>query len=264
MPEIGAFILKSFTFFYHFHGLFLWHDNAVAVTIAPIQESATTALISTMPLALFDLDNTLLTGDSDYLWGCFLVEKGLVDKDLYEQANQRFYADYKHGNLDIHEFLAFALTPLAKNNADDLRAMHEEFMGSTIKPIMNQAGKHKIEQHRTQGDYPVIITATNSFVTGPIASAFGVNDLIATEPEIVNGLYTGKVTGTPCFKEGKIKKLNDWLKKSDMNLEGSYFYSDSHNDLPLLEQVTHPVVVDPDDTLRKEAEKRNWEIISFR
>jgi HAD superfamily hydrolase (TIGR01490 family) len=217
-----------------------------------------------MPLALFDLDNTLLAGDSDYLWGCFLAEKGLVDKDLYEQANQRFYEDYKNGNLDIHEFLAFALTPLTENNADDLRSMHKEFMEGYIKPIMNQAGKNKIEQHRSQSDHPVIITATNSFVTGPIALAFGINDLIATEPEMVNGSYTGKVAGIPCFKQGKIKKLNDWLKKSDMNLENSYFYSDSHNDLPLLEQVTFPIVVDPDDTLRKVAEERSWEIISFK
>ena len=217
-----------------------------------------------MPLALFDLDNTLLAGDSDYLWGCFLAEKGLVDKDLYEQANQRFYEDYKNGNLDIHEFLAFALTPLTENNADDLRSMHKEFMESSIEPIINQAGKNKIEQHRAQGDHPVIITATNSFVTSPIALAFGINDLIATEPEMVNGSYTGKVAGIPCFKQGKIKKLNDWLKKSDMNLENSYFYSDSHNDLPLLEQVTFPIVVDPDDTLRKVAEERSWEIISFK
>ena len=128
-----------------------------------------------MPLALFDLDNTLLAGDSDYLWGSFLVKKGLVDKNLYEQANQRFYEDYKNGNLDIHEFLAFALTPLAENKADDLRAMHAEFMAGYIEPIMNRAGKNKIEEHRAKGDYPVIITATNSFVTGPIAAAFGIN-----------------------------------------------------------------------------------------
>lgn len=217
-----------------------------------------------MSLALFDLDNTLLTGDSDYLWGCFLTEKGLVDRELYEQANQRFYEDYKNGDLDIHEFLAFALTPLAENNADDLHVMHKEFMESSIKPIMNQAGKNKIEEHRNKGDLPVIITATNSFVTGPIANAFGINELIATEPEKIDGSFTGKVAGTPCFREGKIAKLNEWLKQCDANLEDSYFYSDSHNDLPLLEQVTHPVAVDPDDVLRKEAENRGWEIISFR
>lgn len=217
-----------------------------------------------MPLALFDLDNTLLTGDSDYLWGCFLAQKGLVDKHIYEEANLRFYEDYKQGTLDIHEFLSFALTPLAENNADDLRAMHNEFMEQHIKPIMNQAGKNKIEEHRSNGDHLVIITATNSFVTGPIARAFGIDDLIATEPEMLNGQYTGKIAGIPCFQEGKITKLNDWLKISGMDLDNSYFYSDSHNDLPLLEQVSHPVAIDPDDKLRKIATEREWPILSFR
>jgi len=217
-----------------------------------------------MPLALFDLDNTLLAGDSDYLWGCFLASKGLVDKYIYEEANLRFYEDYKQGTLDIHEFLSFALTPLAENNADDLRTMHEEFMEEYIKPIMNPAGKDKVEEHRNNGDHLVIITATNSFVTGPIARAFGINDLIATEPEMINRQYTGKIDGIPCFQQGKITKLNDWLKTSDMNLEGSYFYSDSHNDLPLLEQVSFPVAVDPDEILEKTANERGWKIISFR
>ncbi len=217
-----------------------------------------------MPLALFDLDNTLLAGDSDYLWGCFLASKGLVDKHIYEEANLRFYEDYKQGTLDIHEFLSFALTPLAENDADDLRAMHEEFMEEHIKPIMNPAGKDKVEEHRSQGDHLVIITATNSFVTGPIASAFGINDLIATEPEMLNGQYTGKIDGIPCFQEGKITKLNRWLENSGMNLEGSYFYSDSHNDLPLLEQVSFPVVVDPDEILEKVARERGWPIQTFR
>lgn len=217
-----------------------------------------------MPVALFDLDNTLLSGDSDYLWGCFLVDKGLVDKSIYEQANQRFYEDYKNGNLDIHEFLAFALTPLSSNNADDLRAMHAEFLDTRIRPIMNRVGKNKIEEHRARGDVPVIITATNSFVTGPISKAFGIEHLIATEPEIQNNQYTGKVQGTPCFREGKIIRLQEWLLESKMNLENSTFYSDSHNDLPLLEQVTYPVAVDPDDTLRAIARERNWDIQSFR
>jgi len=217
-----------------------------------------------MALALFDLDNTLLAGDSDYLWGCFLASKGLVDKHIYEEANLRFYEDYKQGTLDIHEFLSFALSPLAENNAGDLHTMHEEFMQEHIKPIMNPAGKDKVEEHRSHGDHLVIITATNSFVTGPIASAFGINDLIATEPEMLNGQYTGKIDGIPCFQEGKITKLNDWLKTSDMDLEGSYFYSDSHNDLPLLQQVTTPVAVDPDEQLRAHAQKNHWEIVSFR
>lgn len=217
-----------------------------------------------MALALFDLDNTLLAGDSDYLWGCFLASKGLVDKHIYEEANLRFYEDYKQGILDIHEFLSFALTPLSENNADDLRAMHEEFMETHIQPVMNSAGRDKIEEHRSQGDHLVIITATNSFVTGPIAKAFGINDLIATEPAIENGQYTGKIDGIPCFQDGKITKLNKWLENSGLDMKGSYFYSDSHNDLPLLEQVTFPVAVDPDEQLQEHAKKNNWDIVSFR
>jgi len=217
-----------------------------------------------MALALFDLDNTLLAGDSDYLWGCFLSDKGLVDKELYEQANLRFYEQYKQGTLDIHEFLNFALTPLAENDFSRLQSYHTEFMESSIHPIMTQAGQDKINQHRKQGDTIIIITATNSFVTGPIAEAFGVDHLIATEPEIQNGQYTGKVSGTPCFQHGKITKLNEWLETSGKNLEGSYFYSDSHNDLPLLDQVTYPVAVDPDDQLKAIAQQRNWKIETFR
>lgn len=217
-----------------------------------------------MPLALFDLDNTLLAGDSDYLWGCFLAQKGLVDKHVYEEANLRFYEDYKQGTLNIHEFLSFALTPLAENDANVLRALHEEFMAQHIKPIMNQAGVDKIEEHRSKEDHLVIITATNSFVTGPIARSLGVDTLIATEPEMIDGQYTGNIDGIPCFQEGKITKLNNWLKTSSMNMEGSYFYSDSHNDLPLLELVNHPVAIDPDDKLRKLAIERKWPILSFR
>ena len=217
-----------------------------------------------MALALFDLDNTLLADDSDYLWGVFLSDQGLVDKELYEQANLRFYEQYKQGTLDIHEFLNFALTPLAENDFQQLQALHKEFMASLISPVMTETGKARIQQHREQGDYIVIITATNSFVTGPIADAFGVDHLIATEPEIVDGQYTGKVAGTPCFQHGKITKLKEWLAETGKNLEGSYFYSDSHNDLPLLEQVAHPVAVDPDEQLRAIAEQKGWKIETFR
>ncbi|MFC1589648.1 HAD family hydrolase [Pseudomonadota bacterium] len=217
-----------------------------------------------MALALFDLDNTLLAGDSDYLWGCFLSDKGLVDRALYEQANLRFYEQYKQGTLDIHEFLNFALTPLAENDFDRLQGFHAEFMSSSIREIMTETGQARINHHRQQGDTIVIITATNSFVTGPIAKAFGADHLIATEPEIIDGQYTGKVAGTPCFQHGKITKLNEWLEQTGKNLEGSYFYSDSHNDLPLLEQVAYPVAVDPDDQLKAIAQERNWKIESFR
>jgi HAD superfamily hydrolase (TIGR01490 family) len=217
-----------------------------------------------MPLALFDLDNTLLAGDSDYLWGCFLVDRGLVDRQLYEQANDRFYKEYAEGRLDIHEFLNFALQPLAEIDADTLRSLHREFMETSIRPIMTAAGRDKIAMHQQRGDHIVIITATNSFVTGPIAEAFGVADLIATEPERIDGRYTGRVAGTPCFQHGKIERLHDWLQTSGMNMEGSWFYSDSHNDLPLLETVAHPVAVDPDPQLQATAEQRGWQITSFR
>jgi HAD superfamily hydrolase (TIGR01490 family) len=217
-----------------------------------------------MPLALFDLDNTLLAGDSDYLWGCYLVEKGLVDGELYEQANDRFYRDYKEGTLDIHEFLNFALQPLAENDAAILRSLHREFMEIHIRPIMTRRGKDLIDEHNKRGDHTVVITATNSFVTGPIASAFGVEDLIATEPEIIDGQYTGRVQGIPCFQHGKIEKLHAWLNDTGIDFEGSWFYSDSHNDLPLLEEVAHPVAVDPDDQLRAVAAERGWQITSFR
>jgi len=217
-----------------------------------------------MSLALFDLDNTLLAGDSDYLWGCFLVGKGLVEKQLYEEANERFYRDYAEGTLDIHEFLNFALQPLANNDAEILKSLHQEFMEKHIRPIMTRVGMDLIAKHRREGDRPVIITATNSFVTGPIARAFGVSDLIATEPEFIDGRYTGRVAGTPCFQQGKIERLHAWLDETQIDFDNSWFYSDSHNDLPLLEEVAHPVAVDPDDQLRTIAGERGWQITSFR
>lgn len=217
-----------------------------------------------MALALFDLDNTLLAGDSDYLWGVFLVEKGLVDGELYRTANERFYQDYAAGRLDIHEFLNFALSPLAKFDLDQLQSLHREYMDKQICAIMTATGQRKIDEHRARGDTTLIITATNRFVTAPIATAFGVDDLIATEPEMQNGRYTGRVAGTPSFQHGKITRLQEWMQAHDENLEDSWFYSDSHNDLPLLEQVSHPVAVDPDETLAATASERGWPIVSFR
>ena len=217
-----------------------------------------------MSLALFDLDNTLLAGDSDYLWGCFLVARGLVDGRLYEEANERFYREYSEGSLDIHEFLHFALQPLADNDPKLLQALHREFMAQHIRPIMTRRGMELIDEHRKRGDRPAIITATNSFVTGPIAQAFGIDDLIATEPEIIAGRYTGEVEGTPCFQRGKIEKLHAWLDATGTDFANSWFYSDSHNDLPLLEEVANPVAVDPDERLRAIAIERGWQITSFR
>lgn len=217
-----------------------------------------------MALALFDLDNTLLADDSDFLWGCFLVEKGLVDKATYDAANQRFYSEYKLGTLDIFEFLAFSLAPLTQFTMQELAVLHLEFMGKHIKPAMTTKGIAQIQQHREKGDFIVIITATNSFVTQPIAKAFNVDELIATEPEIIANRYTGRVAGTPCFQAGKITRLHQWLENTTHNLEQSTFYSDSHNDLALLECVTTPIAVDPDDDLKNIALTRNWEICSFR
>ena len=217
-----------------------------------------------MALALFDLDNTLLAGDSDYLWGVFLVEKELVDAKLYDEANERFYKQYADGELDIHEFLNFSLNPLSTIVTDTLLELHVEFMEKHIRPLMTEIGQEKINQHKKAGDTTLIITATNSFVTAPIAKAFGVEHLIATEPEILGGQYTGKVSGIPSFQEGKITRLNDWMTTNNESLMNSTFYSDSHNDLPLLEIVDNPVVVDGDDTLRDIAEERNWQVTSFR
>ncbi len=217
-----------------------------------------------MSLALFDLDNTLLAGDSDYLWGVFLVEKGLVDGALYREANERFYRQYADGELDIHEFLNFSLSPLAQIDTDTMQALHGEFMTQHIRPLMTALGQEKIAQHKELGDTTLIITATNRFVTEPIARAFGVDALIATEPEMRDGRYTGRVAGTPSFQHGKITRLQQWMDEHGETLEDSTFYSDSHNDLPLLELVEQPVAVDPDDTLKAVAERHGWPVISFR
>ena len=217
-----------------------------------------------MAIALFDLDNTLLADDSDFLWGCFLVDKGLVDKTTYDAANKRFYEEYKQGALDIFEFLAFSLQPLAMYPRETLDELHKEFMQKHILSAMTVKGQQQIKQHRNRGDTTVIITATNSFVTGPSEQAFEVVALIATEPAIIETKYTGKVAGTPCFQEGKVTRLNQWLENTHHDLDDSTFYSDSHNDIPLLELVSHPIAIDPDDELKALAEQKGWKIGSFR
>ncbi|MBL1278518.1 MAG: HAD family hydrolase [Ectothiorhodospiraceae bacterium] len=217
-----------------------------------------------MSLAIFDLDNTLLGDDSDFLWGQFLVQQGLVDEAFYARENQRFYEDYKTGNLDIFEFLAFSLKPLVEHSRLKLNRLHQQFMLESIEPVMLPAAQNLLEKHRAQGDTLLIITATNRFITGPIADALGVENLIATDPEVVDGQYTGRVDGIPCFQEGKVERLKVWLRENQQNLADSWFYSDSHNDLPLLEQVTHPVAVDPDETLADHASAKGWPIISLR
>ena len=217
-----------------------------------------------MSLAIFDLDNTLLAGDSDYLWGRFLVERGLVDAERYERENQRFMDEYNAGTLDILEFLEFSLRPLAEIPPQRLAELHRQFMAEKIEPIILPRGRALIERHRASGDTPLIVTATNSFVTRPIAEALGIEHLIATEPERIDGRYTGRVAGTPSFREGKVTRLREWLSEHGENLADSSFYSDSHNDLPLLEMVERPVAVDPDDTLADHARARGWPIISLR
>ncbi len=214
-------------------------------------------------LAIFDLDNTLLAGDSDYLWGRFLVERGLVDGDFYERENQRFFDEYNAGTLDIYEFLAFSLKPLAEHDMAALSALHDVFMEKKIKPIITTESRQLVEQHRNKDHTLLIITATNRFITEPIAQEFGIKHLLATEPEQQHGRYTGKVSGVPCFQDGKVKRLEEWLTTNRSNLASSWFYSDSHNDLPLLELVTHPVAVNPDETLEAHAEAKQWPIIKL-
>lgn len=217
-----------------------------------------------MALAIFDLDNTLIAGDSDHAWGEFLVEKGVVDPIEYQQKNNYFYQQYQLGQMDIYEYVNFAFLPLAANDLNQLRQWHQEFMREKIQPLLLPQSSQLLAHHRTQGDYLLIITSTNSFITGPICNLLGVDDFIATEPEMENGRYTGKLKGVPSYREGKITRLNAWLRDNDMSLENSYGYSDSINDMPLLEQVDNPVVVDGDPELLAEAQRRGWPCISLR
>ena len=219
---------------------------------------------SAVSLAIFDLDNTLLSIDSDHAWGEFLLEQGAVDPVAYREANERFMADYNAGTLDMAAFLEMALKPLADNSPEQLAAWHQQFMASKIEPHILPKAEELLARHRTKGDTLLIITATNRFITGPIAERLGVDDLIAVEPEMIDGRYTGRVDGVPSYREGKVTRLQAWLEAQDLTMDGAWFYSDSHNDLPLLEKVEHPVAVDPDDTLRQVAEERNWRIMSLR
>ncbi len=218
-------------------------------------------------LALFDLDNTLLAGDSDYNWSLFLIKQGLLDEKTHHERNEQFYLDYKNGNLDIYKFLAFQLKPLSEHSVADLNALHAKYMDTVIRPMMTKKAQDLVNQHKAQGDLCLVITATNSFVTKPIAQAYGIAHLIGTDPEMVNGAYTGGVAGVPSFQEGKVTRLKQWLAERGQVLadfEQSYFYSDSHNDLPLMKLVTHPVAVDADAKLTDYAQQHGWPHISLR
>jgi HAD superfamily hydrolase (TIGR01490 family) len=220
-----------------------------------------------MRLALFDLDNTLLAGDSDYEWGQFMCDRGVVDRAFYEGQNRVYYEQYKAGTLDIHEYLSFALRPLANHTPEELKRWHAEFMRARIVPMITPAARALVRKHLGAHELCAIITSTNSFVTAPIAHEFGIEHLIATEPELREGRYTGRVAGTPCFREGKLVRLDEWLSRLGHRLsdfEETSCYSDSHNDLPLLERVSRPVAVDADETLAREAARRGWKRISLR
>jgi len=218
-------------------------------------------------LALFDLDNTLLAGDSDFQWGQFLMDEGLLDREMHLEKNLQFYEDYKQGALDIYAFLEFQLKPLSQHPRAQLDAWHARYMEKKVLPMITPKARALVEKHRQNGDLLLIITATNGFVTAPIAREFGVEHLIATTPEEIDGEFTGRVTGVPSYKEGKVTRLQQWLAeqgKTMQDFEAIWFYSDSHNDLPLLLLVDHPVAVDPDLTLEAYALGRGWPIMSLR
>lgn len=217
-----------------------------------------------MSLAIFDLDNTLLAGDSDYEWGRFLCDCGAVEAATFESENQRFYAQYLAGTLDIYEFARFAYKPLADHSLTQLQRWREQFIEARIQPLILAKGRALIGRHRAQGDLPIIVTSTNHFISEPIAVALDVEFLLASEPEFIEGRYTGELTGIPCFQAGKITRLQAWLEETGRDLDGSWFYSDSRNDIPLLEAVAHPVAVDADEILTRYARERGWPLISLR
>ena len=217
-----------------------------------------------MTLAIFDLDNTLIGGDSDHLWSQFVCEQGLVDSDDFAPRSEQFYADYQAGILDIDAYLRLTLGALKGHPLDQLHAWHCAFMDSKIKPIMLPRAAALIADHRQRGHELLIITATNRFITAPIAETLGVENLIACDAEIVDGLYTGEPSGIPSYQAGKVTRLYDWLEGRGIDLQGAWFYSDSHNDLPLLELVDNPVAVDPDETLQVRALELGWPVISLR
>ncbi|MEN8713085.1 MAG: HAD family hydrolase [Arenicellales bacterium] len=216
-----------------------------------------------MALAIFDLDNTLLRGDSDYLWGMYLIDKGAVDEESHQRENERFYQEYLKGQIDIMAFLRFQLAPLARIPLSELLQMREDYIENFIKPIITEQALELVDKHRQQGDVLLIITATNDFVTRPIADLFGIDDLIATNAELKNNQYTGAVSGTPCFQKGKISRLREWLDETGHDMQGSWFYSDSHNDLPLLQEVDNPVAVNPDPTLAEYAQRAGWKVLTL-
>ena len=217
-----------------------------------------------MRLAIFDIDNTLIAGDSDLLWGEFLCERNYVDSNVYKAEHEKYYKDYLSGKLYINNFLKFQLKVLGENDLNLLKKWRKDFFEEKIRPVILPKAYQLIDKHRNQNHDLLIITATNRFIVEPIASEFKIENIIACEPEIYNEQFTGKFTGTPSYAEGKVERFNDWLKTIGRRLEESWFYSDSHNDIPLMKEVNHPVAVDPDESLKNEAIKIGWPIISLR
>ena len=217
-----------------------------------------------MRLAIFDIDNTLIAGDSDLLWGEFLCERNYVDSNVYKAEHEKYYKDYLSGKLDINNFLKFKLKVLGENDLNLLKKWRKDFFEEKIRPVILPKAYQLIDKHRNQNHDLLIITATNRFIVEPIASEFRIENIIACEPEIYNEQFTGKFIGTPSYAEGKVERFNDWLKTIGRRLEESWFYSDSHNDIPLMKEVNHPVAVDPDESLKNEAIKIGWPIISLR
>ena len=218
-----------------------------------------------MSLAIFDLDNTLIGGDSDHLWGEFLCDEGIItDRQSFQKKNDYFYQQYELGLLDIYAWAVFSFEILARHSMKELGELHHKFMIAKIEPIILDKAQNCIDNHKKNGDTVLVITASNTFVTSPIVKRYGIDHLLATEPEIKSGRYSGKISGTPCFQSGKIDNLMPWMAKNNETLEGSSFYSDSHNDLPLLELVDHPVTINADKILTLEAKKRGWLNLDWR
>ncbi|WP_066565693.1 HAD family phosphatase [Snodgrassella sp. CFCC 13594] len=220
-----------------------------------------------MNLAIFDLDNTLINCDSDNEWPKYLMQKGVVDKAFVDMKNDKFYQDYLNGCLNIDEFLAFQLAPLSQFDRHELNQMHAEFMREYIVPHISDMARLLVQSHRESGDELLMISATNEFLITPIAQAFGITNIIGVRLETNDeGNYTGHYIGTPSFKEGKITRLHEWLDGQNKTLadyEKVYFYSDSHNDLPLLKLANEPVAVNPDDILLAHAQKNGWPVLNF-
>ncbi len=217
-----------------------------------------------MALAIFDLDNTLLGGDSDHAWGEFACEHGLVDSTEFAARNDAFFEDYQAGQLDIHAYLRHALSPLIGQTEETINSWHRQFMHEKIDAMILPAAQDLVEQHRQRGDVLLVITATNRYIAEPIAQRYGIEHLIASEGEILDGMYTGEGAGLPSYGAGKVTRLRAWMQPRGLDLNGSCFYSDSHNDIPLLSEVDRAVAVDPDEKLKVHAHNQDWPVISLR